>query len=185
MQLRPQLQIQSILKAMTDVVLPAVDANNKLAQEQTRLIMGTLGLMARQLSVQFRFDCDELVRLIEFARELQQLSQGGQETSAANAALASCTESAKAILDRAKAGPDEVEQAVRELRAATGAVVTGVYRDGEAASQGGVQKAVLAVSKEQLLRDRSLLITQGWEPDPKAVPAIETLLGIEVRGSAR
>lgn len=179
MQMRPQIQIQSILKALTDVVLPAVDANNKLAQEQTRLIMGTLGLMARQLPLQFRFDCDELALLIEFSHELQRLAQGGQETAAANAALASSTDSASSLLVRAQAGPDDIEKAVRDLRAATGAVVSSVYRDGEHAVQDRVQRTVLAVSKEQLLRDRSLLITQGWEPDPKAVPAIETLLGIE------
>lgn len=178
MQLRPQLQIQSILKAMTDVVLPAVDPNNKLAQEQTRLIMGTLGLMARQLPLQFRFDCDELARLIDFSRELQRAAHGGKETAASTATLAEGTDNASKLLDRAKAGPEEIEQAVRALRAATGEVVTMVYRDGEASSQDRVQKAVLAMSKEQLLRDRSLLITQGWEPDPKAVPTIEALLGI-------
>lgn len=178
MQLRPQLQIQSILKAMADVVLPAVDPNNKLAQEQARLIMGTLSLMARQLPLQFRFDCDELARLVEFARELEQLAQGGKGTTAANSALAADTERASSLLNRAKAGPEEIEQAVRDLRSATGAVVTQVYRDGDAASQERVEKAVLAVSKEQLLRDRSLLLSQGWEPDPEAVPAIESLLGI-------
>lgn len=181
MQLRPQLQIQSILKSMTDVVLPAVDQNNKLAQEQARLIMGTLGLMARQLSVQFRFDCDELARLVEFSGELQGLAQGGQGTAAARTALATSAEAARAVLDRALAGPDEVEHAVRELRAATGAVVTSVHHDGDAAAQAGVQKAVVDMSKEQLLRDRSLLLTQGWEPDPQAVPSIESLLGISAR----
>lgn len=177
MQLRPQLQIQSILKAMTDVVMPAVDPNNKLAQEQARLIMGTLGLMARQLPLQFRFDCDELARLIGFSQELQKLAQGGQETRAAGAALTASLASAGAVLDRAKASPEEIEQAVRELRAATGAVVTNVYRDGERSAQDSVQKAVLAMSKDQLIRDRSLLLTQGWEPDPTLVPDIETLLG--------
>lgn len=177
MQLRPQLQIQSILKAMVDVVLPAVDPDNKLAQEQARLIMGTLGLMAKQLTVQFRFDCNELARMVEFSHELRRLALGGAETSEASAQLAASTNRASGVLDRAKAGPDEVEQAVRELRAATGAVVTGVYRDGEASSQDRIQKAVLAMSKDQLIRDRALLITQGWEPDPQAVPAIEELIG--------
>lgn len=177
MQLRPQIQIQSILKAMGDVVLPALDPNNKLAQEQARLVMGTLGLMARQLTVQFRFDCNELARLVEFSQELQRLAQGGGQTNAAASQLAECTHRARGVWDRAKAGPDEVEQAVRDLRAATGAVVTGVYCDGEPTARDCIQKAVLAMSKEQLIRDRALLITQGWEPDPRDVPPIEELLG--------
>jgi hypothetical protein len=32
------------------------------------------------------------------------------------------------------------------------------------------------MSREQLLRDRSWLLMQGWEPDPKSIPAIDTLL---------
>jgi hypothetical protein len=37
---------------------------------------------------------------------------------------------------------------------------------------------VLAMSKEQLLRDRSWLLMQGWEPDPKSIPPIAELLGL-------
>jgi hypothetical protein len=34
----------------------------------------------------------------------------------------------------------------------------------------------LVMSKQQLLRDRSWLLMQGWEPDPKSVPGIAELL---------
>ena len=37
MQMRPLLLTQSMIKAMTDVVLPAIDPQNKLAHEQARL----------------------------------------------------------------------------------------------------------------------------------------------------
>ena len=48
MDLRPSLQVQTVIKAMTDVVLPAVDPNNKLAQEQARLVIGMLHLVAQR-----------------------------------------------------------------------------------------------------------------------------------------
>ncbi|MGQ0699590.1 MAG: hypothetical protein ACT4PZ_15280 [Panacagrimonas sp.] len=178
MQMRPQVQIQSVIKALSDVVLPALDPQNKLAQEQVRLVMGVLALMAKQLPLQFRFDCDELARLIEFSNELQTLAKGGGETLAAAAALAESAKAASLTAERAKAGPDEVERAVRDLRAATGNLITKVYEDGEGSSRDRIQESVLAMSKEQLLRERSWVLTQGWEPDPKAVPAIETLLGV-------
>jgi hypothetical protein len=178
MQTRPDLQIKSILKAMNDVVLPAVDPNNKLAQEQVRLCMGLLGLMARQLPLQFRFDCDELARLTAFAAELQGIATGGGEhTREAIAELEARGAEASALLDRAKAAPSEIERSVRTLREATGALISSVFRDGDATVQDRVQKATLAMSKEQLLRERAWVITQGWEPDPKAVPPIEELLG--------
>lgn len=177
MQTRPDLQIKSILKAMNDVVLPAVDPNNKLAQEQVRLCMGLLGLMAKQLPLQFRFDCDELARLTAYSAELQRIAgSGGAQTREAVATLATSTTKASALLERAKVAPSEIEQAVRTLREGTGALISSVFRDGDAAAQDRVQKATLAMSKEQLLRERAWVITQGWEPDPKAVPPIEELL---------
>lgn len=176
MQMRPELQIKSILKAMTDVVLPAVDPNNKLAQEQVRLCMGLLGLMAKQLPLQFRFDCDELARLSAYAAQLQEMAAGGSQTQAACAALQDCRAQAATVLDRIKASPQDVENAVRALREATGSVITGVFHDGDADAQQRVQKATLEMSREQLLRDRAWVITQGWEPDPKAVPPLDSLL---------
>ena len=47
---------------------------------------------------------------------------------------------------------------------------------GDKAALALVESTILSLSKEQLLRDRSLMLPQGWEPDPKAVPAIEELL---------
>ncbi|MDB5985812.1 MAG: hypothetical protein JWR16_865 [Nevskia sp.] len=176
MQMRPPLQIQSMIKAMVDVVLPALDPHNKLAQEQARLIVGMLGMMAQQMPLQYRFDCDESARLISFARELQQFARGGSETGAAVAALAEQTGNAKCGPEVSTSAPGEIERQVRELRRLTGAVVTAVFHDGEPAARVQVGKSVLDMSKAQLLRDRSWVLAQGWEPDPASVPPIEQLL---------
>ncbi|MCK9285355.1 MAG: hypothetical protein M0P39_13860, partial [Rhodocyclaceae bacterium] len=60
MDLRPALQVQTVIKAMTDVVLPAVDPNNKLAQEQARLVIGMLHLVMQRQPLMYRYDRDEL-----------------------------------------------------------------------------------------------------------------------------
>jgi len=177
MQTRPDLQIKSILKAMNDVVLPAVDPDNKLAQEQVRLCMGLLGLMARQLPLQFRFDCDELARLTAFSSELHRIAgDGGSQTRAALAELEEVTAASAALLERARVAPAQIEQAVRDMRAVTGSLISSVFRDSDETTQDRVQKATLAMSREQLMRERAWVITQGWEPDPKLVPPIEELL---------
>ena len=176
MQMRPALQIQSMIKAMTDVVLPAVDPANKLAQEQSRLIIGTLHLLAQQLPLQFRFDCNELSRLLKLAGALQQAAQGGRETSACVETMMSAASAAGRTLGLAKAGPEAIELAVRDLRAATSMVVKVMYHEGKDAAIKQVEGAVLAASKDQLLRDRSWVLAQGWEPDPAAVPKIQELL---------
>jgi hypothetical protein len=47
MELRPTLQLKAVIKAMTDVVLPALDPKNQLAQEQANLCIRTLQILLR------------------------------------------------------------------------------------------------------------------------------------------
>lgn len=185
MLMRPELQIKSILKAMTDVVLPALDPNNPLAQEQARLCMGMLSLMAVQLPLQYRYDCDELRRLIELSRHVQGLDGMSDLAPKALADMDSLAGLAEDVLSRARAEPDEVLQAVRSLRAVAGQVVQEAFANDEAGERSGaLQSAVMRTSQEQLLRERSWVLTQGWEADPKGVPAIDTLIApLRARGS--
>ncbi|GAC1623373.1 MAG: hypothetical protein NVS9B10_08320 [Nevskia sp.] len=171
MQLRPAIQIQSVIKALKEVVIPAVDPKNKLALEQVQLSIGLLALMAQRLPQQFRFDCDELERLLAFADTLG-AHAGGEPAAELKAARAAGAD----VRARAQADPEDLVAAVHRLRAATGLAVQAAYEGGDAATQAEVKAKVLAMSQEQLLRERSWVLMQGWEVDPKAVPDIETLL---------
>lgn len=184
MQLRPQIQIQTIIKAMMEDVIPALDASNQLAMQSAQLTIGTLTLIAQHLPLEYRYDCDELARLLKTARQLQQQASGDAKTGSALAELDAASRSAADVLDRARAEPAEIVEAVRSLRAATAETVRAVYAEGSEEVQGAVEKTVLAMSKEQLLRDRSWLLMQGWEPNPQLVPAIDTLLAPVVATAA-
>jgi hypothetical protein len=177
MDLRPALQIQTVVKTLTDVILPALDPNNKLAQEQARLSIGTLQLVLQRQALLYRYDLDELSRSLELVRNLRAQAKdlpGSAQT------LRSLEDSAKVgadVRERARAEPSELEAANLDLREKIGAVVTAVYSSSDSAKLKEISKTIMAHAKEQLLRERAWLIAQGWEPDPKSVPAIETLLG--------
>jgi len=176
MQMRPAVQIKSMVKAMTDVVLPAIDPANKLAQEQARLVVGMLGLMAQQLPLQFRFDRDELARLLELAGELKRVAGGAAALRPGVDAMGRAAAAAAQTLEQARIGPEQLEQAVRDMRATTSEVVRAASVSADERTMRQVQDAVLAASREQLLRDRSWVLAQGWEPDPAAIPGIQELL---------
>ena len=177
MELRPSLQVKIVLKALTDVVLPAVDPNNKLAQEQVRLCIGTLQIMASRMPLAFQFDCDELNRLLELADGLQKAVPGKAGVGDALAALDAAKDRAAGTLDRARAGPEEIETAAFELRETIGALIPQLYANNDLDALKDISKLITGNAREQLVRDRSWLIGQGWEADPKAIPPIETLLG--------
>lgn len=176
MQMRPQLQIKSMIKAMSDVVLPAIDADNKLAQEQGRLVIGMLSLLAKQLPLQFQFDRDELLRLIALAETLYTLAKGGPQVSACVEKMSAAVSAARLALRQSESGPNGIETALRGLKETTSMVVRAAYIDGNGAAIEKIQEAVLSSSKEQLLRDRAWVLMQGWEPDPEAIPKIESLI---------
>lgn len=176
MQMRPEIQIASVIKAMKDVVMPAIDPANKLAVEQSQLIVGLLSLLRTQLPVQFRFDRDELGRLFSCAETLKEIPATGSGVKAALDKLTASSAAAAAVLERCRLDPAELTISVRDMREAMGSVVSAVAGASDPGAQLRVEKIILAMSKDQLLRDRSLMKMQGWEADPASLPDIEELL---------
>jgi len=179
MQMRPEIQIASAIKAMNDVVIPAIDPANKLAVEQSQLIIGLLSLLRSQLPLQFRFDRDELGRLRGCVQLLSEISATDAGVQAALQQLAASNHAAAAVLEHCTVDPAELTDSVRALREAMGKVVSTAARTNDLAVQLRIEKLILDMSKEQLLRDRALMKIQGWEMDPAALPDIEALLGQE------
>jgi hypothetical protein len=179
MDIRPAFLLQTVIKAMTDVVLPAVDPNNKLAQEQALLVIDILNLVTQRLPLTYRYDSDELARLLAFANELRRRANELPGSKAALQALSKSVDVGADVLGRARAEPREIEATNFDLRQKIGALITAIYSGTEFAKLKGVSSVVTAHAKEQLLRERSWLIAQGWETDPKSIPGIEALLGEE------
>lgn len=179
MQMRPEIQIISMMKAMTDVIIPAVDPTNKLAMEQSQLVVGMLNLMSKQLPVQFHFDRDELGRLIDYSQRLKRVPAADSATHAAQAQLAESCEAGADVLERCKVDPAKLLASIHAIREAIGVLVLALGATKDEPAQLQAEKIIVELSKEQFLRDRALVASQGWEPDPAALPSIESLLGLE------
>ena len=173
MQLRAEVQLTTMIKAMREVIIPALDANNQLAMEQARLVEGMLDLMARQLPLQYQFDRDELRRLIDTAADLAALSNEDAT------GLAMARQSAAATYEQSKVDPAALYLAVRNMREAICAVIDHVNGDAtitDAAILAETDAIILKMSREQLLRDRALLVSQNWELRPADLPPVENLV---------
>lgn len=176
MQMRPEIQITSVIKAVKDVLIPAIDPNNRLAVEQAQLVIGLLNLLASQLPLQFRFDRDELARLLATAEALDKIRTNNPALAKAMDQLTTSRLAGASVLQHCQLDPAELVGNVRELREKVGAVVTAAAGSDDLDVQLHIEKLVLEMSKDQLLRDRSLVKAQGWEPDPAALPDIGELL---------
>lgn len=169
MDIRPDIQIQSMIKAMIDVVLPAVDPEHKMAQEQARLVIGTLHLIAKRLPLAYRYDCDELNRYVVFARELID-EMGDQLGVDCVAELKRLATVGGEVLDAARADPPEIEATIFELRAAVGHVIQEVNARASADVKKALRRRVLDMSKHELQRELALVIDMGFETDPDKRP---------------
>jgi hypothetical protein len=169
MDVRPDIQIQSMIKAMIDVVLPAVDPEHKMALEQARLVISTLQLVAKRLPIAYRYDVDELRRYVAFARDL--VAEVGPDVGwPVMTELQTLAADGGDVLDRALAEPAEIESAIFELRLAVGKLVQEANQQGSSEARKTVRKLVLAASKVELGRERALVVDMGFETDLNDMP---------------
>ncbi|VVQ15694.1 hypothetical protein [Pseudomonas fluorescens] len=169
MDIRPDIQIPSMIKAMIDVVLPAVDPEHKMAQEQARLVIGTLQLIAKRLPLAYRYDVDELNRYVTFAREIAMEMRGSIDTPSC-AELERLADRGSEVLDGARTDPPEIESAIFQLRAAVGQLIQDVNAKAPTDVRKTLRQRVLNMSKTELERELALVIDMGFEMDPDKRP---------------
>ncbi len=109
MELRPEYLLPVIAKSLEDVVLPVLDEHQQVAQEQLKLAIGFLKIMAQNGPLQYAFDVDELRRLTGHATALCEVVGGNAASTAAIAA-------AQVASDRVGIDPAEIVVATRQLR---------------------------------------------------------------------
>lgn len=172
MQLRNDVSLNAIIHSLTKVVLPAVDAENVLAQEQLQLSIGLLQLMVARAPLEFSYDCDELNRLIAFSQDLIANTSVSDSADRLNEAIDAAAE----VVARAKATPTDIRHMIAALRVASGALISDEYETADEDVRVTIGQLVLNHADEQLLRERAWVAPQGWELRPEEVPAIESLL---------
>ena len=177
MELRATFQIPTLIKALTDVVLPAVYPNNKLAQEQAQLIIGSLHLIAQRLPLQYRYDRHELSSFLELGKQLEREAAGSTELASAASSLASSTAVGSEVFTRVGAEPGEIEAANLALRESVGLVVQSSATLHDEPRRKVIESAVMAHAKDMLLRERAWVAPQGWEGKDSGLPAVESLIG--------
>jgi len=180
MDVRPDLQIQAMLTAMRDVIVPAVDPDNKLAQEQAHLVIGTLQLIARRQSIAYQYDCDELQRYVRFAETLS-ICAGAEADPELAMALSQSAASGSSLLERPRVPPSEIEAAIFDLRALTGELIQNVWSCGAKSTRKALFDEVLAMSRSELDRELAMVVDMGFQTDQeKQRELIEHQLGVRV-----
>ena len=165
--------LRSSIRAMNEVVLPAVDRSHPLALEQATLVTKILQLLEQRLPHWPQRLHTDLAQQLELA---QALADDALAVSPAVArALAEAAASGRALLAAPDAAPAALQQACREIAGVAGVLVEAAQA-GDPAPRRRIEAAVVAAADAGLTVQRAWFMPQGWEPDPAAVPALEDVL---------
>ncbi|MGE3771772.1 MAG: hypothetical protein AB7I32_02535 [Gammaproteobacteria bacterium] len=163
-----ELRLRTLIRAVGEVIVPAIDPSNSLAQEQARLLLGHLHAISLQLGHEAALIArdDDAVRRL--ARALLASAEGGVHTRAAQAALA-----------------DTVDTTRGALLAAIDAFVLASGVDGSDACRQASWRLVLDDARATAWHGRAWFRAMGYEDDPAAVPDIPTLLAAASASDAK
>lgn len=157
------LRISTIVRAMEDVVTPAIEEGNSLAREQAALIIGHLRLLAVQWSRADGYARTCLADLVDTLVPLE--PAGGEQTVAAGLHLGASLGS-----------EGNAESRYKQIMAAADALVRAADADGDPGFRAELSARLLDFSLRQSLRDRSWFAGTGFDLHPEQLFPIEDLV---------
>jgi len=160
-----ELQLSVTIKALRDVVLPAIDPADGVAIEQAHLALATLGMVRAHLPLRQNLAQTELSNALARADSL--------DTGAtAETALATARSKAKAVAGNPASCQDEMEAARLSLLEEMERLIADVPAHRFAA----LGRSCLAAMQPQLDLQRRWVADAGFDPDATGLPAIEKML---------
>lgn len=165
------LRIRSMLKALSETVLPAVDGGNRAAVEQLHLVIGSLELIRQQIDYAHWFEVIDARTMGAMIDRI--VAEVGEEAGSKDAATAA---KALATAERHDVTLTAVRDANSVLRDTVGALVAKAYATGDEVMRKRVQAIVLAHSKGQITRERAFIAATGFDVFPDTMVSIEESL---------
>lgn len=160
-----ELRIRSMLRAIEQIVLPAIPASNSLAQEQAQLVLGHLQVLLEQTGHEFVVRSLDTQALVELADALVDASVGGEATKTATESLRDLSPDASNA---------DLSFSIERLMLASGL-------DGSEEFVTTSSALVLAYSRYSNQLNRAWFKGMQFDAEPDSLPSIETLAKVEGR----
>ena len=148
-------RIASIIRALTEVILPHLPPEAALAQEQTQLCIGQLQIMQAQLDAMSGFEREELDDAIAVGNALiAAIKDGGVATKNALTSLTSAINAADG---------SDVRQQRQTIYDAVEALVKAAADDGEEQPRATIMNVILEYEALRVQKDREWFAPFGFD----------------------
>jgi len=146
-------RLASVIRSLTEVVLPHLPADASLAQEQVQLAIGHLQILRLQFDSVHEFEAEELADTLALASELASSIDGGGDTTAAVAAL-------KVAVGAVNT---DVRGSLSALNRAIERLVQAVSADGADGAKAILSKIILRREGDRVEKDRRWFLPYGFD----------------------
>ena len=170
-------RIRTMNKALTEVILPAIEPDNKGAVEQLQLVVGSLNLMNEQIDYAHWFEVTDGRSMVTMAEKLAGIS-GQSIDPATEKAIASVRDAGS----RHNVTLTAVRQANYDLREALSAMITRILENSDATTHRAVSLAVIDMSEDQTSRERAFVAKTGFDVFPDSLKSIADALAAAPAG---
>ncbi|MGE0858063.1 MAG: hypothetical protein AB7I01_11410 [Gammaproteobacteria bacterium] len=160
----PDLRLKSVMKALAEVILPALPPEQRMARDQANLALGHLALLAEQSPYALRYELESLDECLALAVALASQVRDPVVAAALSEAVAQAAGVARD--DYATVGA--ALQAVKAL--IDQALADG---EGETPLQAEMLDAVLRYNARRAPRERSWHRASGLDPDGPRLPRFQ------------
>lgn len=150
-------RMASVIRSLTEVVLPHLPPEASLAQEQVHLSIGHLQIIRAQLDEFVAFERGELDDALAIGRELADAVSGGTQTMAAVAAVNGAVGAA------AGGTPAEVRDQTRAINDAIDSLIVALSADGADGARQKMSHIVLEHEARRANKDRRLFLPFGFD----------------------
>ena len=152
-----ELRVRTMIRALNEIIIPAIDPNNSLAQEQAGLLLGHLSVFLEHEGREQTICEIERAGLAELANALLKVCEGGEATNAASERLRNLGDDI-----------DTLSHAIESL-----VIDAGI--DGSDAFKRSCDELVLKHAREATLQSRIWFKSMGFDHDPEVLPGIDSL----------
>lgn len=146
-------RLASVIRALTEVILPHLPPEASLAQEQVHLAVGHLQILRTQLDAVPGYEREELDDAIAIAEALNVVA-GGAQTTAARADLQTMAKAADG---------SDVRRQRQAIHNAVDALVRAVAADGNSEARAAATRIILEHEQVRTQKDRQWFAPFGFD----------------------
>lgn len=170
------LRLSATLKALEDVITPAISQEADLAREQLELVKRSIALVIDQLPFEYAYLAQDANADRALARELASFFPPGH---AMQAELLDAVRDSENTLPLATRDARDLARCWRSLKSVLEEAVSALAKDMGTSGSSALTEVILRYSETRNVRERAWIAATGFDPDPESLPGIaEAALGL-------